>query len=314
MAVTGASAWTHIWKAIRQLNPKNIEEEASRRIRVGVIGTQPLLEEAARYLLGNDPGAFDKAADTLLLLPMPLESSAQPLLRRCDIVFRSVDYTENIPGLAAQRLFSFASSSDLRQAVRQLIHVPILEYTHLPLARAFPGIRGEIATAIVQTVSVENAIFVVSTSLGNVIPNPLQPLMSVAEALGDIGVLTTNQVRMLFRLAAAFGHKPGYKEQTPEVVSVVGAAFGWRSIARELVGMLPVGAGLVPKAAIAFAATWAVGDGLIYYFATGKRLTRDEMKQRFDQAMEKGRAAAEGVMEKVKEGYTRYMPGANKPG
>jgi uncharacterized protein (DUF697 family) len=138
-----------------------------------------------------------------------------------------------------------------------------------------------------------------------VIPNPLQPLTSLAESVGDLVVLTANQIRMLFRLAAIYDQNLGIKQQGAEVISVLGAAFGWRSIARELVSKIPLGGGVIPKAAIAFAGTWAVGDGIAYYYATGRRLTKEELRQHFDAAYEKGKAAAEAVASTVKEGYRR---------
>ena len=141
----------------------------------------------------------------------------------------------------------------------------------------------------IQTVSIENAIFVASTSLGNFIPNPLQALTGLAESLGDIVVLTANQIRMLFRLAAIHGQDPGYKRQSAEITSIIGAAFGWRSIARELISHVPFGGGVIPKAAIAFAGTWAVGDGIVYYYTTGRRITRDQIRDRFQTALVKGK-------------------------
>ena len=42
----------------------------------------------------------------------------------------------------------------------------------------------------------------------------------------------------------------GYGEQKTEVASITAGAFGWRAVARELAGKIPLGGGLVPKAAI----------------------------------------------------------------
>ena len=299
MLISRRNILNQIWKVLKQLNPKNIEKEAERAISVVVIAPVDLLQDAATFLLGDDPGAYEKAADKLILLPPPLDESANQLLPRCDIILCNTGMGEEIHGVRSNRIFEFTTKDDLPLIMRKILHNSDFSHTHLPLARAFPGIRGEIAVSIVQTVSVENTIFVVSTSLGNVIPNPLQPLVSLAESMGDVVVLTVNQIRMMWRLAAAFGRKPGYKEQAPEIASVVGAAFGWRSIARELVGLIPV-AGVVPKAAIAFAGSWAVGDGIIYYYTTGKKLNKEQLKARFEAALEKGRSTADSILSKIK--------------
>jgi uncharacterized protein (DUF697 family) len=91
------------------------------------------------------------------------------------------------------------------------------------------------------------------------------------------------------------------------MMTVLGAAFGWRSIARELVGMIPLGGGIVPKAAIAFAGTWAVGDAVTYYYKTGRKLSREEMKQRFESALGKGKATTEELLGKVKQTYSKRI-------
>ena len=57
-----------------------------------------------------------------------------------------------------------------------------------------------------------------------------------------------NQIRMLFLLAALSDRTPGYREQRSEIASMIAGAFGWRALARELVGKIPFGGGLVPKA------------------------------------------------------------------
>lgn len=303
----GPRTLAYIWKAFGQLNPANVRKESERVIRVGVVGREELLREAAAFLLGPDPTAYDRAGDVLVLLPTPLDAAAYGILPRCDIVLYQAGSVDTLPGLANGRGFRFRSVDDLPALINRILNEPSLSYAHLPLARAIPAFRPEVTKRIIQSVSIENAIFVASTSLGNVVPNPLQPLTSVAEALGDLVVLTANQYRMLFMLAAAHNQQLGLAQQAPEAASILGAAFGWRSVARELVGKIPLGGGVLPKAAIAFAGTWAVGDGLVYYYTTGKRLTREDVKKRFEEAYEKGRVAVESAVERVRETYSRRL-------
>ena len=307
-------ALTQVLRAVKELNPRNVAAEVNRPIRLAVIGPAALLEDTAAFLLGNDPSGFDRAADALMLMELPLESGAFALLPSCDVVVYSQEFKDGIPGVPCQRMFAFDSTAGLPSVIKQIIQTRELGYAHLALAKMFPAFRDEVAATTIQNVSVENAIFVVSTSLGNIIPNPLQPLTAVAESLGDLVVLTANQLRMLFRLAGAYGKPLGIKEQMPEVLSVLGAAFGWRSLARELVGQLPLGGGVIPKAAIAFAGTWAVGDGIRYYYTTGHRLTRQELKERFDAAYEQGKKTAEPLAEKIQEGYKWVSKLRLKPG
>lgn len=297
-----------IWKAFHQLNPKNVKVERERRIRVALIGPEDSVREAAEYLIGADSAAYDKAADTLLLLPAPIDESAGPLLSKCDVILRTGGYDPPMPGIPTERIFAFSTEDERQAAIKDILRSPHLDYAALPLARTLSAFRAEAAAEAIQMVSVENAIFVISTSLGNIIPNPLQPLASLAASMGDLIVLTANQLRMLFRLAAIYDRDLGFRQQGPEIMSIVGAAFGWRSVARELVGQIPLGGGVVPKAAIAFAGTWAVGDGIAFYYATGRKLTKEELKERFDSAFQRGKTTAESLFSKAKETYLKFVP------
>ena len=232
---------TQVWKAFKQLNPGNVGSEADRQVRICIIGSPEILQSAAAYLLKEDFAAYDRAADALLLLPVPIEPAAYEVLKKYDIILKWRGCKDNLASVPQDRIFEFTAAGDLESVVLDILSTPDLKYTHLPLAKALPAFRPEVSVQVIQNVSVENALFVMSTSLGNIIPNPLQPLASVAESVGDMIVLTANQFRMVFRLAAAYDRKLGYKEQLPELTTVLGAAFGWRSIARELVGMIPLG-------------------------------------------------------------------------
>jgi hypothetical protein len=159
----------------------------------------------------------------------------------------------------------------------------------IALARRFPELRKPIAGRIVHRVSRENAIFSLVTALPNVIPSVLDLPWTVGEFATDTAFLTMNQVRMALMMAGAHGHAVGYAEQKAQIAVIVGGAFGWRALARELISMIPLGGGLIPKAAIAFAGTYVVGIGLEKMHSTGIGLTREEKKDAYADAFAKGR-------------------------
>lgn len=81
----------------------------------------------------------------------------------------------------------------------------------------------------------------------------------------DLPVLTLNQVRLVLRLGAAHGVEID-QSRLPEVLAVVGSGFGFRLLAREALGFVPV-AGWALKGAIAYAGTRALGEAALRYFA-----------------------------------------------
>jgi hypothetical protein len=169
----------------------------------------------------------------------------------------------------------------------------------LAMARKFPLFRRPVADKIVQRVSRENALFSLVTALPNVIPSVIDLPWAIGEFATDTAFLTMNQIRMALLMAAAHGHTIGYTEQKAQIAVIVAGAFGWRALARELVGKIPLGGGLIPKAAVAFAGTYVVGLGLEKLNRTGSGLSRDEKKDAYANAFAKGKEVVQELAPSV---------------
>ena len=76
-----------------------------------------------------------------------------------------------------------------------------------------------------------------------------------------------NQLRLVLRLAQAYG-ADGVRERLPELTATVGAAFGLRAVARELLDLVPI-AGWALKGAVAYGGTRALGEAACQRFASG---------------------------------------------
>ena len=88
----------------------------------------------------------------------------------------------------------------------------------------------------------------------------------------DFPVLTLNQVRLVLRIADAYGFEID-KERVPEVLAVIVSGLGFRSLARRAVGFVPV-VGWVLKGAFAYAGTRALGEAAMRYFERRAPVTR----------------------------------------
>ena len=80
----------------------------------------------------------------------------------------------------------------------------------------------------------------------------------------DMPVLTLRQIRLVLRIAVAYGEDVDNKRAV-ELAGVVGAGFGMRAVARELLDLVPV-AGWALKGAIAYTGTKAIGEAAVRYF------------------------------------------------
>jgi uncharacterized protein (DUF697 family) len=88
----------------------------------------------------------------------------------------------------------------------------------------------------------------------------------------DFPVLTLNQARLVLRIAAAHGQEID-ASRVPELLAVTGGGAGFRALARELVGTVPV-AGWIVKSAVAYTGTRALGEAAYRYFEAGAPLGR----------------------------------------
>jgi len=168
----------------------------------------------------------------------------------------------------------------------------------LALARQFPPLRKAVTDQIIMSVAKENALFSIATALPNILPSMMALPWAFGEFASDTAFLTANQIRMAFQIAAACGSEVGFSNQKGAVVSIVASAFGWRALARELAGKIPLGEGLIPKGAIAFAGTYVVGKGL-QRFAGGGEFTREESESAYREALNQGRDIAHSLQNRT---------------
>jgi len=135
----------------------------------------------------------------------------------------------------------------------------------IALAAAVPAFRKPVVNLLSQERAYENAKFAAISALPGVIP--LTDWLLPATAVGDLYVLTKNQILLLLEVAACYGKPPDIKARLQELLPVVGSAFGWRAVARELIGLVPGGVGVVVKAGVAYVGTYSVGKGASLYYS-----------------------------------------------
>jgi hypothetical protein len=165
----------------------------------------------------------------------------------------------------------------------------------LALARQFPPFRTPVVERTIHAVARANALFAVATALPDVVPSLIELPWAFGEFASDTVFLTGNQIRMAFLIAAACGKEVGFGGQKGAILSIAAGAFGWRALARELVGKIPLGGGLIPKGAIAYAGTYAVGKALELLYRGNGTLTRSQRKAVYREALDRGKVVAESV-------------------
>jgi uncharacterized protein (DUF697 family) len=87
----------------------------------------------------------------------------------------------------------------------------------------------------------------------------------------DMAVMTLNQLKMVLALAAMYEMELT-QERALELLGVVGVGFGFRTLAREVLGFLP-GPAWILKGGIGYTGTLALGEAAARYFEAGAPAT-----------------------------------------
>jgi uncharacterized protein (DUF697 family) len=165
----------------------------------------------------------------------------------------------------------------------------------LALARHLVPLREPLFAELIEETARTNAMYALTTGIAEVVP-----ILDVPLNLADIVVLTKNQLVMSYRIALASGKKGTAREVVGEVLGVIGGGFLFRQGARQLVGLIPV-AGIVPKVAVAYAGTLAIGKAVVAWAAYGRALEPGSVTRLYRQALSRGKEVAQALVAQARE-------------
>jgi uncharacterized protein (DUF697 family) len=121
----------------------------------------------------------------------------------------------------------------------------------LVLARAFDFVRNPFVANAIQATSVQNAVIAAAFFLPG----------------ADMPLLTLNQAKLFLQIAAAYGAVID-QQRLKELVVLLLSGFGFRALARRLVGVVPV-LGWAIRGGVGYTGTLAVGQAAREYFERG---------------------------------------------
>ncbi len=228
-----------------------------------VLGGAPLLVEALRreLLRDGDPsavrdaslGALEGAAALVYVLGGEVGEEDERALRAADVagvpaIVLGPDPRTPIPYVLATDVVPRRAGAGFPlDALARLLGGTVDEGA-TALAAKLPSLRRGIADALIAKVARQNGMVGAAVFIPGV----------------DFPVLTINQLRLVLRLAAAYGQQLD-AQRLPEIAGVVGTALGFRAVARQALGVVPV-AGWAVKGGVAYTGTRAVGEAAIRYF------------------------------------------------
>jgi uncharacterized protein (DUF697 family) len=312
-----------MWRVLKEADLQKVRREAERPFqlllvaedvsdaqRLGMLLSSP---EATRHpwLLPADPaearrvagsGTLDLAvalsptpdpSPTLALALDALREAKVPVVRVV-VGSRGSSAATAWPGEAARA----AVAALERAAVPAVAHALLAAVSpgmRLALARHLASLRDPLFAELIEETAKTNAMYALTTGLAEVVP-----VLDVPLNVADVVVLTKNQLVMSYRIALASGKQGSPRELIGEVLGVIGGGFLFRQAARQLVGLIPV-AGIVPKVAVAYAGTLAIGKAVVAWSTYGAALDPGTVKTFYRQALSHGRDVARALVAEARK-------------
>ncbi len=151
----------------------------------------------------------------------------------------------------------------------------------IAVGRNFPVLRETVAAKLTRDAA--NSALKVSLASAVVDHIPVVGIVFGAFAsAGDMVAITGIQVMLMLHIEAAYGRDPDVG-RTWQLLPIIGGGFGWRTLARELVGFVPI-AGIAIKGAIAYAGTIVVGESVAFFAQHGHHMTKGEASALYERA------------------------------
>lgn len=331
-----------VWRVVSDVDLDAIRRRSHERFEVWIcaeasgdaVATRDLLSASTPphpWLRVLEPSSFETPLTALpiaallvtrtLDLPAPL-ATARNALRAHAVPVIAVMVGETGPAASTPR-----TGEDARVAVTALDEsatAPLAstllarfdDDRRLALARQLPPLRAPLFQALISEVAQANASFALTTGLAESIP-----VLSAPLNLGDVVVLTKNQLMLGYRIALAAGRDGEPRKLLAEIVGVLGGGLLFRQIAREMVGLIPI-AGIPLKVAVAYSGTYAIGRAVALWVTEGRAVTADALRMMTKEGLDRGRAVADRMMASMQpSGHTSrwqrlrgYLPGPRRRG
>ena len=151
----------------------------------------------------------------------------------------------------------------------------------IAVGRNLPVLRETVAAKLTRDAAQSALKVSLASAVVDHIPVVGFVLGAVASA-GDMVAITGIQVMLMLHIEAVYGRDPDLGRAW-QLLPIIGGGLGWRTLARELVGFVPI-AGIAIKGAIAYAGTIVVGEGVTFFQQNGEHMTKGEAAKLYDRA------------------------------
>jgi uncharacterized protein (DUF697 family) len=328
MFVPGIKDISNVWKNIKEVDLRPIQEQALHPVKLAIVGRSGVGRHTLADQMRRDPHRPASKAQTPLIIS---DLNSEDWVAAAELIILMLDATSNNFDReqalakkwadAGKKVLAFFNKMDLVDSqqvisssvgwhMERVLHGSVLDEgflqyefvlailellpeSHLALGRQFPLFRMAIANRLIQEACNANALYSLSTGFAEAVP-----IFDIPFNIADIIVLTKAQAFLVYKLGLELGFSTQWQDYLREFGSVVGGGFVWRQIARMLVGLIP-GFGIVPKVAVAYSGTYVVGHVVLQWYLTGRQITNQQMRALYVQALQSGKKLGQSMASRL---------------
>lgn len=213
---------------------------ARRAATLAVVGESPQAEQISSLLGAQRTDSGAEVVISVIEDDKGVHRYADPL------------FTVSVGGGKGDLILPDVTEETLRNMLAPRIARTVDEEHLVPLGKAYPLLRRAVSERLIHANARQNTVI-------GVLPIPG----------ADMPAITANQARLVLNIAAAYGEELSL-ERGKELLGVLAAGIGLRTLSRQLVKLVPV-AGWAVAGAIAYTGTLAMGQATILYFERGKK-------------------------------------------
>ena len=333
------SAASAVYERLRASLPIGAVHAGARRpFKFFLWGDPALVSELRAILLSGHNGdtippeaaaaletlSFERNVDTtdaraIIALGNAGDRAAMPLERlaalRLPVLFLTVDPALTAPSGPAQApaaggVEEYAVDHLALETLRGRFLPHLIECCHgieVAVGRRLPALRETVCAKLTRDAALSALKVAGASALIDHVP-VLGIVLGAFASAGDMMAITGIQMTLLLNVGATYGRDPDLSAMW-ELLPIVGGGFGWRALARELSGFIPVG-GVFIKAAIAYAGTVVVGEGAQYYYRHGRQMSSPDASRVYEEAKASAMTFAREVFSRLRRGGGNGSPDA----
>jgi uncharacterized protein (DUF697 family) len=318
MGIGSSLKIANLWRVVREIDLQVIREQAVMPFELLVASDRPELARELRaalsphgeasphpwlHLAGPDRSSSPGTPDAAIVVSstLPLDPRISELTRGLQrgrvpvvVVHRATESLQTAaPAARGYVVVSAFDAAGLETIATELVSM-LPDDRRLAFAHQLPPFRRPVFELTIEQTARANATYSLTTGLAETVP-----VLTVPLNLGDMVILTKNQLLMSYRLVLAAGRDGEPRSLLTEILGVLGGGILFRQLARQLVGFIPV-AGVIPKVAIAYGGTWAIGRAITLWAMDGRAVTIDTVRTLSTEGLERGRRFARDLVARQK--------------